>query len=219
MKLPNNANAFYESVKTDSKQLIQLGLWDIKMSRLECWLNQFSGSKNKFFAACLLNQLILRTRQQFEAGLRSLIRSNLNGGFSQNTTDLDLLDRLKNKIDPKIRLVPVISDIDPPTKSGPFVMRRLQRILKINQDWLCWPWQASSLLKESSIDTIVFIDDFLGSGNQFQTFFEQWNFDTQNTNIKYYYASVVAHKDGLNYLASNLKMKDALQCAQMQLNT
>lgn len=204
MKLPLNSVPFFESVKADCKQLIELGLWDVKMARLESWLNQFCGTEEEFFAACLLDQIIFRTKQQFESGLRSLMRSNLNGSIFQNAPDLDLLQKLAGQDDPKLRLVPVICETDPPTKSGPLVMRRLQRILQLNQKWMCWPWQASRYIGEMGIDTVVFVDDFLGSGNQFENFFKQWKFNEHDSGIKYFYAPVVAHQHGIDFLARQL---------------
>lgn len=84
-------------------------------------------------------------------------------------------------------------------------MRRLQRILRINSKWMCWPWQVPQAIDENGVTTIVFVDDFLGSGRQFETFFRQWGFDKQITSgIRHIYAPVVAHQTGLNYLATEL---------------
>jgi len=84
-------------------------------------------------------------------------------------------------------------------------MRRLQRILQLNQKWMCWPWQAAKAVDEKSVDTILFVDDFLGSGSQFVNFFRQWGFDKQQSaGLKHFYAPVVAHRQGLAHLAKEL---------------
>lgn len=174
------------------------------MARLERWNKQFLGPDEQFFAACLLDQLIFRTQRQFESGLRSLFRSNLNGELFSNTQDLHLLQILASRRDPKQRLVPVICETDPPTKSGPLVLRRLQRILQVNQKWMCWPWQATKLIGDEGIESIVFVDDFLGSGRQFVKFFKQWGFHEHTEWVRYFYAPVVAHQQGIEYLAREL---------------
>ncbi len=207
LNLPNHADAFTESVKTNSKKLIELGLWDMKLTRLEGWLNQFIGGEEQFFAACILSRVIFRNRQQFESGLRSLFRSNLNGVFCSHQPDHHLLERLLTQPDPKIRLVPVICEDDPPTKSGPLVMRRLQRILKIEPSYMCWPWQIK---EDPSIEQVIFVDDFLGSGTQFKLFFEKWGFDSLPQCKKYFYAPVVAHVKGLNYLEHELPVVEVV---------
>ncbi len=204
MRSPDNAELVIGSILANSKQLIERGFWDVQAPRLDKWFHQFCGLEERFFAACLLDQIIFRTRKQFEAGLRALFRSNLSGNVFNDRHDLHLIEILKNRRDPKIRLVPVICESDPPTKSGPLVMRRLQRILHLNQKWMCWPWQATHDIDASGVDTVLFVDDFLGSGNQFVTFFNQWKFDEHQTNVKYFYAPVVAHQQGIDFLATEL---------------
>lgn len=204
MRLPDTAGIFTESIQANSKLLIERGFWDIQEPRLEKWFNQFCGPEERFFAACLLDQVIFRTRRQFEAGLRTLFRSNLSGKLFNDQQDLHLMEVLRGRSDQKLRLVPVICESDPPTKSGPFVMRRLQRILQLNHVWMRWPWQATSDVESKGVETILFVDDFLGSGHQFVTFFNHWKFDEQPANVKFYYAPVVAHQQGIDYLARYL---------------
>ena len=175
------------------------------MPRFESWFRQFCGPEERFFAACLLDQVIFRTRQQFEAALRSLFRSNLYGSLYPGAHDLQLLEMVKGRTDPKLRVVPVICESDAPTKSGPLVLRRLQRILLLNSKWMCWPWQAVKAVEEGLVETILFVDDFLGSGGQFEEFFHQWCFDKRSDNgVSHFYAPVVAHQKGIDHLAKEL---------------
>lgn len=205
MKLPDNADYFVEAVMSTGKQLIERGFWEIPESRFGSWCRQFCGQEELFFAACLLDQTIFRSRMQFESALRVLFRSNLCGSLFQNEHDLHLTEVIQGRQDPKIRLVPVICESDPPTKSGPLVLRRVQRILRLNPKWMCWPWQVPKAIDEKRVETIVFVDDFLGSGRQFESFFLQWEFDKQSdAGIRHIYAPVVAHQQGLDYLAKVL---------------
>jgi len=182
--------------------MIEIGLLDIKKTSALGWFNQFCNDEERFFASCVMDQVIFRTRQQFESGIRSLIRGNLNGHFSGMQDDLSLLHLLTSKTDPLVRIVPVICEKDPPTKSGPLVVRRLQRILKINNKWICWPWQIPKLIKDKKVNKVIFIDDFLGAGKQFCRFLEQWDLKEQTSgNVDYFYAPVVAHQRGLDHLA------------------
>lgn len=205
VRLPDTAESFVDSVCANSKLLIERGFWEIPMPRIESWFRQFCGPEERFFAACLLDQVIFRTRQQFEAALRSLFRSNLYGNLYPGAQDLQLLEMLKGRTDPKVRLVPVICETDAPTKSGPLVLRRLQRILLLNAKWMCWPWQAVKAVEEGSVETILFVDDFLGSGGQFEGFFGQWHFDKHlDSGVSHFYAPVVAHQKGIDHLAKEL---------------
>lgn len=205
MRLPENIDYFVESVIATGKQLIERGFWEIPESRLDSWCRQFCGPEEQFFAACLLDQTIFRSRLQFESALRTLFRSNLSGAVFPGQNDLCLAEAVQGRSDPKIRLIPVICESDPPTKSGPLVMRRLQRILRLNSKWMCWPWQAPKEIDEKAISTIIFVDDFLGSGRQFENFFQQWGFDKQiDSGVRHIYTPVVAHQTGLDYLAKAL---------------
>lgn len=205
VKIPDTAELFVESVHTNGIQLIERGFWEIPMPRFASWFRQFCGLEEQFFAACLLDQVIFRTRQQFEAALRSIFRSNLYGNLYPGAQDLQLLGILQGRRDPKVRLVPVIRETDPPTKSGPLVLRRLQRILQLNPKWMSWPWQAAKAIEEDAVEVILFVDDFLGSGGQFEGFFRQWGFDAQQAvGVKHFYAPVVAHQKGIAHLAKEL---------------
>ncbi len=206
MNIPDDAEQFIESVLNTTKQLIELGFWDVERSRLDSWWKQFCGVEEEFFAACLLDRVIFRSRPQFEAALRSLFRSNLNRSIFKDKHDGYLVDTLSSRSnEPKIRLVPVICESDPPTKSGPLVIRRLQRILRLNPKWMCWPWQASDAVEKEGVDTVIFVDDFLGSGGQFKTFFDQWQFGEPGmSKVRFFYAPVVAHEKGIDHLSTEL---------------
>lgn len=215
MKLPDSASSFVESVKSDSRYLISRGLWEIPTARFDGWLNQFIGPEEEFFAACLLDHLIFRTSSQFEAGLRALFRSNLQGKIFSGCSDDELMLKLAGRDEAHLRVVPVICETDPPTKSGPLVLRRLQRIMQIRHKWICWPWQAAAKIRNREIDTVIFVDDFLGSGKQFETFFNQWGFDQLLDNAKYYYAPVIAHEIGLEHLKNVLPSVQVIYAEQL----
>ena len=141
MKIPSCAGSFVTSVMSDCENLIENSLWPVSPTRFEDWHRQFASKDERFFAACLLHQLTVRTHKQFEAGLLSLFRGPVSSALFPEQHDLALTQMLASRSDPRIRLVPAICDDDPPTKSGPIVLRRLQRLLGIFGKWLVWPWQ------------------------------------------------------------------------------
>lgn len=198
--LPENSHQFTASIVADCRQMIAMGIWDIPIMRLEGWLNQFCSEEERFFSACLLDQLIYRTSKQFEAGILGLFRSNLNGAVCRGAPDHALTQMLAGWEEKNIRLVPVISDSDPPTKSGPLVLRRIERLLNVRRKWMLWPWKALEQIKNGDICTLIFIDDFLGSGQQFESFFSTWGFNGVTSGIHCVYAPVLAHQNGINHL-------------------
>ena len=160
------------------------------------WYSQFGTREERFFAATILHRLTLRTKKQFNASIQALYRGPISHLFFPNDDDLHLLRMLTGRIDPKIRLVPVLRQVDPPTKSGVVVLRKLQRLLRINSKWLAWPWQAEALMQAGDIHKIIFVDDFLGSGSQFGKFFESWNFKDLLSDQNMLYAPITAHAQG-----------------------
>lgn len=203
MNLPENVDEFVKHVLDESRKLVQLGIWEIQSSQLEGWLKQFDGKTEEFFSACILYKLILRSDRQLISSLQALFRGNLDWKVSLPTGSFDgeLVSLLSGVSDPGIRLVPVIREIDPPTKSGPLILRMLKRALKLKQDWMCWPWQCAGLVEEkSNIHTIIFVDDFSGTGMQFTKFYNLWKFDELRSDVKFIYTPIMAHKTALNKL-------------------
>jgi hypothetical protein len=201
---PPGAQAFSESMLQRTRDLIDAGLWDIPLDRLVGWWGAFSNVEQRYFAACLLDSLIYRTPAQFASGILDLMR----GGASQACSlalglrsDLELVDRLRNRFeDPNVRLVPVICDSDPPSKSGPLVMRRLKKLLGVADKWMIWPWQIAEAVDEEGVKVILLIDDLLGSGKQVDTFCAKENVIAASKAAELIYAPVVAHQKGIDYL-------------------
>jgi len=204
LALPPNALQFIEAVKQDSCSLIRMGTWGVSQARFEKWTNQFCGDEEEFFAACLLNQLTWRTSKQFDSSLRSVFRGGLSSVVIKGGHDLSLIDTVTVSKESFIRFVPVISESDPPTKSGPLVLRKAQRLFRIKNKFLCWPWQVHEQVKHGKVKKIVFVDDFLGSGSQFEDFFGKWKFNELEDIETLAYAPVIAHELGIDVLRKNL---------------
>lgn len=212
-KAPNKSAPFIETVFSRAQALIDIGIWDIAQSRLTGWLEQFTSDDEKYFAACLVDSLIFRSEAQFNACAKALFRGRLRRectNISGVNSDLDLLTALQSRNDPGIRIVPVIGSDAPPTKSGPLVLRQIKRALEINEDWMIWPWAVEKKLQEEkSIKTIIFVDDFLGSGNQFNEFINTQNLPTEKNTTQWIYAPIIAHEIGVAAVAgkqTNIKI-------------
>jgi len=201
--VPKGADNYSSRVISRIHQLSEAGLWDIPLPRLLGWLDGFHGQEQKYFAACLLDSLIYRTPGQFSASLVSLYRGaccHASLPILPIKHDLALVNLLRDRYkDPKIRLVPVICDSDPPSKSGPLVMRRLKKELGISEKWMIWPWQIKAAVSEG-VKLIILVDDMLGSGSQMEEFCKKENLKQEIGEAKVIYAPVVAHKNGIRHL-------------------
>ena len=132
-------------------------------------------------------------RGQFPSALRNLLGSD---------SDFALVQALRGATDPGIRLVPVIKAKDPPTKSGPLVLRKIQKRLELFDRWTIWPWDVSLAIQTQNVKAIIFVDDFLGSGDQFTQFLQSQNLPTAHPGIEWIYAPVIASREGMGLLRS-----------------
>jgi hypothetical protein len=57
---------------------------------------------------------------------------------------------------------------------------------------------------DSSVTKIVFVDDFLGTGRQFGEFFDKWDFSDISNDVQLFYAPLMAHKAGIDYVSGKL---------------
>ena len=201
-RVPSTAENRIRAVQSRIRGLIHLGVWDIPEMRLDSWLRRFSGESEQFMACCLLDSLIYRSEKQLAPALASLMRGSVR--WTLGTTlvpgdaDTDFVDLLRRKPKIPVRLVPVIRNDQPPTKSGPLILRMAKRTLGIHDDWMLWPWQAEEALREGKIRSVVLIDDFLGSGSQVGKFLKAWNLSESLSNVEmtFCYAPIIAHEVG-----------------------
>lgn len=205
--VPSNGVSFYHEVVDRCFDLIHLGIWaGIQPIRLRAWLNNFSGDEEKYFAACLLDGLIYRsevqtealTAQVFQRALPDLCRTSLPG-IGQVSSWLDLFS---SATDPGARLVAVLKPDDPPGKSGDVIARLLKREFRLNQKFVVQPADCVAL-ESTGIRTFIFIDDLLGTGNQFKDVFEKSGASSLLANSYVVYAPLTAHIDGIGFLKTH----------------
>ncbi len=200
--LPQTSGDFCDRVNRKCQGLIELGIWDIDRARYSGWLNQFARDDERFFSSCILDCLMYRNREQFTASLRSLVRGQLRQALPklQPAHDGAVQLLLAGGRGSKICLCPAIDLDAPPTKSGPFILRRLKKAFDASTDIMYWPWKVSAEIKAGNIRTVILIDDFLGSGSQVNEYLGNL-FGPLDKDVLWIYAPVVAHESGINYLA------------------
>ena len=105
---------------------------------------------------------------------------------------------MNNLLDPLIRVVPVVRENDPPTKSGFLIVRLLKRALHVNEEWIIKP---ENIPKHANcVKVLLFVDDFLGTGHQFVKFLSGLA-DYSSTHYVIY-APLVALEVGINTITS-----------------
>ncbi len=191
---------FIEGTVSRAKQLVRQQIWaGVDEARLEAWFSQFETRQCSLLGACLLDGFIFRSRAQVEAMLHGVLcRPELVGPTGDS--DQAVVDALKGRADPHIRLAPVIHLEDPPIKSGTYVLRRLFKLLRLNQKWASWPQNLPHI---PDLKMIIFVDDFCGSGKQFADFAKFVGLDqlmAANPDCRFVYLTVAAHEDGIDHV-------------------
>lgn len=182
-----------------TRKLIQTGIWDaFDSQRLGNWLGCLENYNAKLLGAYLLDNLCCRSRQQFLAMLDPLFldlrQENLGLPTSGRLTDL-LRDKPPKK-DVPVVLAPVIGLSAPPTKSGPYVLRLCVRKYRIHLDWLTWP---ANLGDYEKLRCLLFVDDFCGTGIQFDKFAKSINLleiHERNPSMQIVYLVATIHPSG-----------------------
>jgi len=177
------------------------------VTRLLTWLNNFSTDEEKYFGACILDNLIYRSEQQTVALIRQLLERNLSDLTRRHPTPIgpiqDWLELLRTDPSPRhdlrLRLVVVVHRDDPPTKSAYVIARLMKRYLHVNANWIITPWSVADSINQG-IRVFVYIDDFLGTGDQFSTVATLERLDSTFGHSYSVYAPLSAHVAGVSNL-------------------
>jgi hypothetical protein len=197
---------FVEESFSKSRSYIETGIWEgLDKTRLNRWISQFETHENKILCSFILESITYRTDSQLKGMLYHALEKTIPQALREKNYDfssshlVEILRDYKKKAKHKpISIVPVIRTIDPPTKSGPLVARLLKRHTRVNDQFLKWPWEVDNL--ENTV--VIFIDDFVGTGNQFIEFFKsRVKFDESNA---YIYVPLAAHVDGIKRISDEL---------------
>lgn len=191
---------FIDGTKQRVNHLVANGVWEgLDLTRCVDWFRQFEEADCGLLGACLLDNLAYRSKDQVIALFKAALTCNqlLSGEYD---SDLAIVEALQGRQDSGIRLIPVISPDQPPTKSGPYMLRLLSRDLRIQDRWMLWASELSSL--PEGVNTILVVDDFCGSGQQFVNRFlkmpEVTAFRRERSECRFVYVAAAAHSVGVD---------------------
>lgn len=214
-KLPNDWIVYTESIKERCENLISHGLWQgIELTRLKRWMSNFKSDEEKYFCSCILDGLIYRSEDQTISLLNHLLQRTIVDITSESIvpTFRPIASWYRESmngfsgVDPGFRFVPVVKSKDAPTKSGYHVARLMRRKLSMESIMII----NSSEIRNSrnlGAEVYIFIDDFLGTGEQFCEFVEQENLEDLLENICLIYIPLVAHESGISKIQERFNKK------------
>lgn len=201
-----NGIQFFENIVTSTRTLIESGLWQgINLRKFENWIAYFTTDQEKVLCGLILESLVFRSKEQTQALLSNIVEKsipqliqNTHPEISRNLYSI-LTNKYPREYKDVIKIVPVIKNNDPPTKSGPLVARLYNKEIGVNDKFMEWPWNLKNLGVETKI--VIFIDDFVGTGDQFLEFFNLFFSDYnsyKSNDFELIYAPLGACKVGLD---------------------
>lgn len=217
-RLPEDGELYTRQIVSRCEDFAGTNIWSgIETLRLRRWLGNFTTPPEKYFAACVLDRLVYRSSEQTCSLIRQLFQRSLPDACRRRSLAAAAVDNwteaLQGHADIGVRVVPVIRDNDPPTKSGPLVARLFRRHLRLNERWMIWPWQVRRN-RERGVRTFLFADDFLGTGHQFRKFARRVQLREALRNAEAIYVPLMAHQRGLDRLREKLPW---LQCSSVEV--
>ena len=202
-RLPKDGAIYTESIFSRCRDLIGYNIWSgIEQNRLDRWIANFSTPEEKYFAARILDILIYRSSHQTVALMRQLFQRVIPDLARRKGLALSLRNIYQSlkvdSVDPGIRIVPVIPPDASPGKSASTIVRILKRNLRFSEHWNVYPQQVPALLGQ--VDTVVFVDDFLGTGTQFLDFLSDTGLKNHLSTGSFIYAPLAGHIEGIKNL-------------------
>jgi hypothetical protein len=205
-QLPKDGLTYSREIFQRCTALIACDIWkDLDPSRFRQWLNNFTTQEEKYFAACVLDGLIYRSKDQTASLIKQL--------FGRVLVDLTRLDpcplgcvndweqrlrRPPQEGDPGVRLVTAVRRTDPPTKSAHYVARLMKREHSVQERWIIKAWEIPAAVAKG-VRVYVFVDDFLATGDQFSKFFSEEALNLLS-GVYLVYAPLAAHTSGIELL-------------------
>lgn len=206
-QLPKDGSIYADSIFTRCRDLIAYQLWSgLQPQRLDAWIANFKTPEERYFGARVLDALIYRSDDQTLALLRQLFSrvlpdyARIHGLSTKLQNSLALLRN--PRIEPGLRVVPVIPQSSAPTKSGPIIARHLKRALKVAEQWIIYPSAVQEFI--GSVDGFIFVDDFLGTGYQFSDFLHDTGLHSYANSSCFIYGCLAGHEQGIRMLHTEM---------------
>lgn len=204
--LPKEWKIYSNAIRDRCRDLIEYKIWGgIDLIKFDAWRHNFKTDEEKYFSACVLDSLIYRSNSQTYSLINQMLYKNLNNMFrilgepDMQNFPACLVDR---RNDPLVRLVPAITSYHPPTKSSTEILRFMKRHFRVWENWIVNPWNIEEEIKKG-VKAFIFIDDFLGTGHQFEEVITDSNLEDIIKSNLIAYAPLTAHTQGISYLNTN----------------
>lgn len=204
-KAPNGWNQYYNSVISKTRLLIKQGIWDgIEELNLNRWLKNFTTDESRYLSACMLDALTYRSEKMCHSMMRKILGETIpNYCRSIGIENFETLSEWKDLIkggDQLVRFTPV-SISDGRVKSSSTVVRHFILANDIPQRCVQQTENLERAIRNGT-KLIVFLDDFAGSGHQFNRFINEKEVSNFKNRVDFVYAPLAAHETAIKRIES-----------------
>lgn len=170
---------YADKVFANAKKMVKHHIWEgVSETNITAWESYKQTSLEDYFLLALaVDALTYRSQAQFLALMETTLTSKLDLYFQKlDMTFLDSVSRTGSS-NHKVQLIPVIKPKDPPTKSGPLVLRHICKSFGIQERGnTAWP---NFISNSTNLNVCLYVDDFSGTGKQFCDFVKDNNIDVK----------------------------------------
>ncbi|MDQ2184814.1 hypothetical protein RBI13_06375 [Alcaligenaceae bacterium A4P071] len=161
-ELTLRVDAYIKDVLARCDALKRAGMWLPEPTmRPRAWIENFE-SADQILAAQLLERFVFYNQRLTDSLLAASFASIADGlTKGPSAPDRDTLLRIL----PQALFTPVCGENPNPTDSGNFFCRRARQVLGVAENQIVTT--SDAILAASRGETVVFVDDFIGSGDQF----------------------------------------------------
>jgi hypothetical protein len=198
---PTDWESYYDKIVSKCEAYISTGYWEeIDKYRLHGWLSNFSSCQELYFSSCLLDALVFRSRKMVDASFRHIASSTIPKFLLSNGYELDddldgWCKNLQSGKNLPFRFVAIENVDDKSGKSGSIVARTIKESLDLAGHLT--PTLENIGKAPASVTTVVFIDDFTGTGEQFCDYYERKVLGNLKSNQKVLYVPLAAHESAI----------------------
>lgn len=218
LKIPEERITFFDDVTQRFRQLLHKNIISgIDPIRLNNWLANYRTPEDKYIAGHLINGLTYRSNAMVKSSLDHLVHCELPGVLracgALALSDLEAFDDALTRggEDSPIRFVAVDGAFEKqPGKSGSVMIRQFRRYLNVSKALLCRPERLLAEPLPERVKALIFIDDLVGTGEQFVTFADHYKLAEQAKNRTLIYCPLMAFDAGLARLAKKLQWLQVL---------
>ncbi len=209
--LPKEWESFYVEMQTRAKSYIRINYWNISEEELALWLSNFQTNEEKFLSAIIIYRLIYRNEQSRLSMYHHIIEILLPSILKEKEIyAIDSLDQFHYDLKHSFHNIPfrfaTIEGVDgKASKSGHEILRNFVRKGSFHSS-LEISINHIKNLNPTEIKAIILFDDIMGTGEQFDTYLQ--NFQSELENFILIYCPLTSHVDAMDYI--NKKYPDVI---------